>query len=145
MVTALHNYWRLKKGDSEIPAWSTFEFMDLYKIAPYMTVLDVHPSRDPGKLLYRFMGTEIVAFRRYRKIPDLTGHMFDEGERVYDPKSFRDALGAVSNDKVPVLMVGEYETEDSMGVHARLILPWTIDGDVQRLTTVLERRPRIQA
>lgn len=142
LTSALFEYWSERKSDAPVPAWTSFQFMDLHKIAPYMTVLDVPPSNDPNKVVYRFMGTKIVEYRRQREIPDLTGRAFDEADRLYDPQPMVDAIAAAIADGLPVLMIGEYETADTIGTHARLILPWTIDGTVQRLTTVLERMPQ---
>jgi len=138
----LYQYWVEKSADGATPQWSDFEFMDLYRIAPYMVALDVPTSTDRNELKYRFMGTEIVAFRSARKVPDLTGMVFGEGERVYDPQPMLDAYDASIKSGMPVVIYGEYQTDNSFGVHERLIAPWSIDGRVARLTTVLERHPK---
>ncbi len=137
----LYGYWRAKSPDGGTPLWSDFEFMDLYRIAPFMVVLDVPASPDRNDLKYRFMGTEIVAYRSARQVPDLTGMLFRNGERVYDPQPMLNAYDASIKSGMPVVMYGEYQTDNSSGVHERLIAPWLIDGAVARLTTVLERHP----
>lgn len=142
MCRELFDYWTEKKGVAAVPAWSSFEFMDLYRLAPLMTVLDVPASNDPNKVRYRFMGTKIVEYRRQRQNPDLTGFTFEEGDRLYDPQPMLDAMRSCIEKQTPALMMGEYETMDAMGAHARLMLPWEIDGRVQRLTMLLERLPK---
>lgn len=137
----LYEYWCAKSPSGGTPIWSDFYFMDLYRIAPFMVVMDVPKSKDRNDLKYRFMGTEIVNYRSARKVPDLTGMRFGEGERVYDPQAMLDAFDASIESGTPVVMIGEYQTENSFGVHERLITPWSIDGTVLRLATVLERHP----
>ena len=137
--TSLYEYWLSKKTAGTAPDWSNFKLMDLYAIAPVMTVIDVVDKDDAGKLRYRFMGTRIVEYRRHRRNPDLTGKTFAEGERAYDPSAMADAYMASIKTATPVLMKGEYRTESAYGTHDRLILPWQIDGEIARLTTALDR------
>lgn len=141
----LHSYWLQKRVGARPPLWSNFEFMELYRIAPFMVVMDVPKSREPNELRYRFMGTEIVTYRSERKVPDLTGRTFGDGERVYDPQPMLDAFKSCMENAVPVVMIGEYQTENSYGAHERLVTPWVIDGQVARLITVLERMPKHKA
>jgi hypothetical protein len=42
---------------------------------------------------------------------------------------------------MPVLMQGQYQTDQSRGEHERIILPWSIGDKVGRLTNVLDRFP----
>ena len=44
-------------------------------------------------------------------------------------------------EAVPVVMRGDYRTENAFGRHERLILPWMIDRKVARLTGCLDRFP----
>jgi len=140
-ASELYTYWLDKKAGAPMPDWSSFEFMDLYRIAHSMLVLDVVDRNDSGKLRYRFMGTTIVEYRRLRKIPDLTGKTFADGDRAYDPTAMAEAYQACVTTAQPVMMSGEYQTENSHGRHTRLILPWAIDGQVARLTCTLDRFP----
>jgi hypothetical protein len=137
----LFEYWLAKKGSRRLPAWDDFEFMDLYKIAPLMAVLDVDGSGDANKLRYRFMGTQIVEYRKYRRYPDLTGRTFEQADRSYDPKAMHDAYTTCLKTEMPVLMRGQYQTDQSRGEHERIILPWSIGDKVARLTNVLDRFP----
>lgn len=141
----LYVYWLAKKGDQPVPQWVDFQFMDLYRIAPVMAVLDVDPSRDAGKLRYRFFGTKVVEYRRHRKYPDLTGKTFEEADRTYVATAMHDAYSACIRTARPVIMTGEYQTDQSWGFHERIILPWLIDGEVARLTNALDRFPKNNA
>ena len=139
---ALYDYWREKKGEQPAPNWEGFQFMDLYKIAPVMAVLDVDPSHDAKKLRYRFFGTKVVEYRRFRKFPDLTGKTFEDADRTYNSTAMFDAYTACIRSTLPVVMKGEYQTDQSSGLHERVILPWLIDGKVARLTNALDRFPK---
>jgi len=139
--SALYRYWLEKRRDAALPDWAAFAFMDLYRIAPFMFVLDVTDPDDAGRLYYRFMGTQLVAYRRLRRFPDLTGKYFSECDRAYDPAAMAAAYMDCARSGRPVLMTGEYRTENSFGLHERLLLPWTIGGKVLRLTGALDRFP----
>jgi len=139
VAKTLLDYWNAKKGDSVAPDWCQFEFMDLYRIASSMVVVDVDPSMNPGKLRYRFMGTKIVEYRRPRADADLTGKLFKEGEREYDVRQLLDAYSACMRTIKPILIGGKYETEKWRGSHERLVVPWLIEGKVARLTWTFER------
>ncbi|MBO6518621.1 MAG: PAS domain-containing protein [Rhodospirillales bacterium] len=139
--SALYAYWLDKKGDQPAPDWSDFEFMDLYKIASVMAVMDVDPSFDAGKLHYRFIGTKIVDYRWHREIPDLTGRTFAEADRSYNPAAMVEAYTKCMTTGAPVVMRGQYQTDQSYGEHERIVLPWLIDGTVARLTNALDRFP----
>jgi hypothetical protein len=140
-TSILFEYWLTKKGARNAPQWDDFEFMDLYMAAPVMAVMDVDPSLDARKLRYRFVGTKIVEYRRFRKYPDLTGKTFEDGDRSYDPKAMLEAYNACIRTAKPILMRGEYQTDQSMGTHERIILPWLIGENVARLTNALDRFP----
>lgn len=140
-TAALFDYWREKTGDLPAPNWDDFQFMELYKIAPLMAILDVDSSLDANKLRYRFFGTKVVEYRRNRAYPDLTGRTFEEADRTYNSTAMLDAYNACIRTSTPVVMKGEYQTDQSSGLHERVILPWLIDGKVARLTNALDRFP----
>lgn len=137
--SVLHGYWLEKQGAAALPAWSSFEFMDLYRIAPSMIVYDVDDPGDANTLRYRFVGTTIVKYRKHRTNPDLTGQTFADGQRAYDPTAMAAAFNACMREARPILMQGNYQTEFASGEHERLIVPWSLDGVVARLTSVLDR------
>lgn len=140
-TSALFDYWKTKKGDRSVPDWADFEFMDIYKIAEVMAVLDVDPSFDANKLRYRYFGTKIVQYRRHRAYPDLTGKTFEQADRTYNSNALLDAYNGCIRTATPVVMKGEYQTDQSSGLHERVILPWLINGKVARLTNALDRFP----
>ena len=140
-TVALYRYWQEKRAGDEAPDWADFKFIDLYRIAPVMFVMDVVDPDDVNKLRYRHMGTRIVEYRSLRLNPDLTGKTFGEGDRSYDTAPMAAAYWTAYKEAVPVVMRGDYRTENAFGRHERLILPWMIDGKVARLTGCLDRFP----
>ncbi|MAO54242.1 MAG: hypothetical protein CMM61_00905 [Rhodospirillaceae bacterium] len=140
-TAALYRYWLAKKPGDAPPDWADFHFLDLYRIAPVMFVMDVDDPNDVNKLRYRHMGTRIVEYRSLRLNPDLTGKTFGEGDRSYDSRAMAEAYWTACIKAVPVVMRGDYRTENAFGRHERLLLPWMIDGKVARLTGCLDRFP----
>lgn len=141
-TSVLFKYWTEKRRDRPVPDWEDFEFMDIYNIVEVMAVMDVDPSLDANKLRYRYFGTKIVAYRRHREYPDLTGRTFEQADRTYNSDAMLDAYNACIRTATPVVMRGEYQTDQSSGLHERVVLPWLINGKVARLTNALDRFPK---
>ena len=106
-----------------------------------MSLFDVVPG-DPINLRYRYFGTELTGYRRIRNLADPTGKLFDEADRAYDPRPMLDGYTKSIEVLAPVLMLGRYETERSIGVHERLVTPWRDNGsEINRLAVVVDRFP----
>jgi hypothetical protein len=100
ITRTLLSYWREKKGASDGVTWGDLDLMDVYSVAPYMTVCDVV---DGGRdFRARYFGTGIVQVFHF----DRTGKLLSE---MYDPEaaeeiSERYRLAVVANQ--PVRKVG---------------------------------------
>jgi hypothetical protein len=135
-------YWQAQRGAEPFALWSNFELMDLWRIAPYLIIVDVEQTNGDLRYLYRYMGTKIVEFRRHRNYPDPTGLYFDQADRYYDPAPILEAYERCFEERVPVFMYGHYETEVAKGIHERLIVPLSDRGDaVDKFAVILDRMP----
>jgi len=139
----LYRYWEgLRKG-RDMPACDDFAMMDIYKIAPYLIMLDVVRGGDGSiRHLYRYVGTKIVEYRRKRGMtaPDHTGQFVDEASRYYSPESIANSYAQCTEEGTPLLAYGTFKTDVKVDLHERLSLPLGDGkGSVQRLAVCVYR------
>ena len=76
----LFEYWEMKRGDRSRPCWTDLDLMDIYRIAPYMTVKDV--IDDGMEFINRFYGSGLTTILGF----DNTGKSLSEAysSEAYD-------------------------------------------------------------
>jgi len=139
----LYRYWVGLCDGRDMPTCDEFSLMDVYKIAPYLIVLDVVPGEDRSiRHLYRFVGTKVVEYRRKRGMidADYTGQFVDEASRHYVPDSIVDSYVQCTKDATPLLTYGMFMTDTKVDLHERLALPLGDGkGAVQKLAVCVYR------
>jgi hypothetical protein len=136
----LLTYWETLCGEGTLPGWQNFNLMDLYKIAPYLAVLDVEGADSAPKYRYRYVGSYLVRTREGLENADPTGKIFDEIPRAYDFTPILETFTSCISEKVPFLISGSFLTYRQFGYGERLIVPLTNDGKkIDKLVTCLDR------
>ncbi len=138
--TGLWRYWLSKRAGRFAPEWHDIDLMDIYEIAPYLTILDVDDGTSPPVLTYRYVGTHIVMSRWKMNVTDPTGRNFGEIEHQYDfgdvARLYYECIAAIS----PRHMRSKYDALDAHGMKERLVLPViSPSGKIDKILSLRER------
>lgn len=133
-------YWESLCAPGGLPTWDGFDLMELFRIAPYVAVLDVEGPEDEPKFRYRYIGTYLVQSRRGLKHSDPTGQLLDDVPRAYDYTPVLRTYAACVAKKTPFLVSGDFTTYLQYGYSERMIVPLSSNGvSVDKLVTCLDR------
>ncbi len=123
-------YWRALKGDKERAAWKDFDFMEVYRIAPFLIVKDV---LDGGvDFRNRYWGTEFWDQDGF----DATGKTVTE---YYEPKYVDEVIGLYRlplHNPTPMVMRGRmfYQEPSEWKTYSAVCVGFTgEDGEVSTL------------
>jgi hypothetical protein len=70
VIRGLHDYWQGKRRGDSLPSWSEIDPAEISAFLPNLIVVAI--EREPFRVFYRLVGTQIVEFRG-----EVTGHYLD--------------------------------------------------------------------
>ena len=100
---ALLAYWRGKRSDRGAVAWKDVDLMELYRIAPHLTVCDV--LDDGREFRARYFGTEIAQIFQFDRTGKTLAEMYEPAAAAIVAERYRLAVSA----RAPVRKVGRIE------------------------------------
>jgi len=103
-IRRLHAYWLDKCRGREFPAKADIEPSEITSLLPYLLIAEFF--RDPLRVRYRLVGTEIVAFNEF----EFTGNWLHEVGWDADTKTLLlDRYATLTERRVPLFGRGDYE------------------------------------
>ncbi len=99
-------YWRDLKGSRDRPAWSEFDFLDIFKITPYLIIKDVIDGG--AEFRNRFWGTSHVDQGRF----DGTGKTVADYYKPEDVQEILELYRKPLNSPTPMVMRGQLHYQD---------------------------------
>lgn len=104
--TRLLAYWRELKGDRDRPAWSEFDFLDIFDITPHLIIKDVIDGG--AEFRNRFWGTSHVDHDGF----DGTGMTIAEYYKPEDVQQILELYRHPLNTATPMVMRGRLHYQD---------------------------------
>ncbi len=120
------HYWDQKRGDRPQPCWSDLDLMDIYQIAPYLTVKDA--IDDGAEFRNRYFGSRLVSMLGY----DGTGNIL------------ADTYADEALDMIMDVCQTAYRSQQIVQSNGRVT--WAVDKDFLSYSCLylpVDREPRV--
>lgn len=123
MLSSLYKYWDSKRGDRAVPAWSTFDPVEMRDWLGYLNLVEVEEGR--AKFRYRIFATNIARIIGR----DMTGIGVHESAPDIVEELIKTYV-TVEQSVAPLFFSHEEGLQGATFRHHRLMLPLSEDGEL---------------
>jgi hypothetical protein len=135
-IQEFHTYWQDHHDDNgEMPGLVDMDLMQIYKLAPWITILDVVPGDKPSlQFKWRYAGTQLYAILFGVELTGQFVHSHSDAEWAGQVQACYEHVVSTSSPHMWRCKINAPSTDSSLPPYTRLLLP-LLDkhGDVGHL------------